>query len=229
MVVEGPTWASAVCRAGVAPDSPLYQNTVLALVPATSDVEVAGGPLTRSGGFELKKSLAAATAEAAGSAVCARLVIALVNAVCRLPAVALALAPMVNWFAPGGEAVVACRVMVWLEPSGKVRPKAMVSPALGLAPRLTASDGGALDVTVAPVKFEVMLATLKPNGEVAESSASDTLEPAPPTTRRPVPVPTSACRRSLVTWTRPAWAPLPLRISSLLATDGVVVALPEKM
>jgi hypothetical protein len=119
--------------------------------------------------------------------------------------------------------------MVWLEPSGKVRPNAIVSPALGLAPRLTATDGGELDVTVEPVKFDVMLATLRPNGEVAESSASDTLEPAPPTTSRPEPVPTSACKRSLITWTKPAWAPLPLRISSLLATDGVVVALPEKM
>ena len=167
----------------------MYQNTVLAGVPATSDVEEAGVPLTRSGGFELKKSLAAAIAEAAGNAVCARLAIAPDSAVCRLPAVAVALAPMVNWFAPGGESVVACRVMVWLEPSGSVRPNAIVSPALGLAPRLTATDGGELDVTVAPVKFEVMLATLKPNGDVAESSASDTLEPDPPTTSRPEPVP----------------------------------------
>src|SRR6204780_4662168 len=174
MVVEGPTWARAVCRAGVGPDSPVYQNTVLALVPATSDVEEAGAPLTRSGGFELKKSLAAAIAEAAGNAVCARLAIAPDSAVCRLPAVALALAPMVNWFAPGGEAVVACRVMVWLEPSGSVRPNAIVSPALGLAPRLTATDGGELEVTVAPVKFEVMLGTLKPNGGVGESWGRDT-------------------------------------------------------
>src|SRR5580704_6016799 len=152
MVVEGPTWASAVCSAGVLPDSPVYQNTVLAAVPATSDVEEAGVPLTRSGGFELKKSLAAAIAEAAVNAVCARLVIAPDSAVCRLPAVRVALAPMVNWFAPGGESVVAWSVMVWLEPSGKVRPKAIVSPALGLAPRLTESDGGELDVTVEPVK-----------------------------------------------------------------------------
>src|SRR3984957_5946522 len=136
MVVEGPTWANAVCRTGVAPDSPVYQNTVLAGVPATSDVEDAGAPLTRSGGFELKKSLAAAIAEAAGNAVCARLAIAPDSAVCRLPA-----------------------------------------GALGLAPRLTETDGGELDVMVEPVKFEVMLATLKPNGDVAESSASDTLEP----------------------------------------------------
>src|SRR5580704_18351749 len=140
MVVEGPTWASAVCRAGVAPDWPLYQITVLAGVPATSEVEVAGAPLTRSGGFELKKSLAAAIADAAGSAVCARLAMAPDSAVCRLPAVTVALAPMVNWLAPGGETVVACSVMVWLEPSGSVRPNAIVSPALGLAPRVTATD-----------------------------------------------------------------------------------------
>src|SRR5580700_5327092 len=96
MVVEGPTWASAVWSDGVAPDSPVYQNTVLAGVPATSEVEEAGVPLTRSGGFELKKSLAAAIAEAAGKAVCARLEIAPDSAVCRLAAVAVALAPMVN-------------------------------------------------------------------------------------------------------------------------------------
>src|SRR5580704_6911265 len=129
MVVERPTWADAVWRAGVAPDSPVYQITVLAGVPATSDVEEAGVPLTRNGGFELKKSLAAAIAEAAGNAVCARLAIAPDSAVCRLPAVTVALAPMVNWLAPGGESVVAWSVMVWLEPSGKVRPNAIVSPA----------------------------------------------------------------------------------------------------
>src|SRR5580704_1511617 len=147
MVVEGPTWASAVWRTGVAPDSPVYQITVLAGVPATSDVEEAGVPLTRSGGFELKKSLAAAIAEAAGNAVCARLVIAPDSAVCRLPAVRVALAPMVNWFAPGGEPVVAWTVMVWREPTGKVGPNAILSPGLGLAPRLTATDGGELEVT----------------------------------------------------------------------------------
>src|ERR1700692_1135200 len=96
MVVEGPPWASAVCRAGVAPDSPVYQITVLAGVPATSDVEEAGAPLTRSGGFELKKSLAAAIAEAAGKAVCARLDIAPDSAGCRLPAGAVAVGRMLD-------------------------------------------------------------------------------------------------------------------------------------
>src|SRR5580704_10307900 len=113
MVVAVPTWAVAVFRAGVLPFSPVYQNTVLAAVPLTSEVAVLnGGPETRCGGSELKKLLAAATAEAAGSAVCARLVTALVNAACILAAVAVGVAPMVNWLAPGGDAVVACSVMV---------------------------------------------------------------------------------------------------------------------
>src|ERR1700685_3485729 len=101
--------------------------------------------------------------------------------------------------------------MVWLDPSGRVRPKEIVSPAFGLAPRLTATDGGEFEVTVAPVRFELMLATLKPNGEVAESSASDTLVPEPPMTRRPVPVPRSAFPRSLFTWARAGRAAVAVR------------------
>ena len=82
-------------------------------------------------------------AEAAGSAVCARLPIAPVSAVCRLVAVAAGVAPMVNWFAPGGESVVACSVMVWLDPSGRVRLNAIESSGIGLVdPRLTEIDGG---------------------------------------------------------------------------------------
>jgi hypothetical protein len=38
MVVEGPTWAVAVCRAGVLPFSPVYQNTVFAEVPFANEV-----------------------------------------------------------------------------------------------------------------------------------------------------------------------------------------------
>src|SRR5580704_5760387 len=159
MVVDGPTCAVAVCRAGVLPAPPVYQNTVLADVPATSDMDVAGVPLTRSGGFELKKLLAAATADAAGSAVCARLVMALVSAAWILLAVAFALAPMVNWFAAGGESVVACKLIVWLEPSGSVRLNWILSPAFGLEPRLTEAVGGEPVgwETVAPVKVEFML------------------------------------------------------------------------
>src|SRR5271163_3647516 len=146
MVMVGPTCAVAVCSAGVEPFSPVYQNTVFAVVPFCNDVAVAkfaGEPgLTRCGGSELKKLLAAAMAEAAGSAVCARFETAVVSADCRLVAVAFAEAPIVNWPAPGGEAVVACSVMVWLEPSGSVRPNDMVSPEFGLEPRFTEIDGG---------------------------------------------------------------------------------------
>jgi hypothetical protein len=39
--MEGPTWAVAVCSAGVEPSSPVYQNTVLAGVPFSKDVAVA--------------------------------------------------------------------------------------------------------------------------------------------------------------------------------------------
>ena len=113
MVMPGPTCAVAVCSAGVLPFSPVYQNTVFAGVPFTKPVEVSGGePLTRSGG-SLKKSLAAAIAEAAGSAVCVSPVMAVVKAVCRLVAVSEGNVPMVNWLAPGGEFVVACSEMVW--------------------------------------------------------------------------------------------------------------------
>src|SRR5215831_9068562 len=122
--MSGPTNAVAVCRAGVALFSPVYQKTVLALVPLTSEVAVSnGGPLTRWGGSELKKLLAAAIVEAAGSAVWSRLETAPLSAVCRLLAVAAAVVPMANWLAPGGDAVVACSVML--------------SPAFGLEPSAT--------------------------------------------------------------------------------------------
>ena len=195
-----------VCSAGVEPFSPVYQNTVFAVVPFCKAVAVAkfaGEPgLTRCGGSELKKLLAAAMAEAAGSAVCARLETALVSAACILVAVAFAEAPMVNWPAPGGDAVVACSVMVWLEPSGSVRPNAILSPEFGLEPRSTEIDGGEPE-TVAPVKFEFTPASLKPKGEPSELSV--TLGAVPPIARRPrLPVPSSACRRSEMTCVSPA-------------------------
>ena len=79
-MVEGPICAVTVC-CGELLLPPVYQNTVFADVPATSDVDVAGVPLTRSGGSLLKKSLAAAMAEAAGNCVCASVVMAPVKAV----------------------------------------------------------------------------------------------------------------------------------------------------
>src|SRR5215472_1750197 len=228
--IDGPTGAVAVCRAGSAPFSPVYQNTVLAGVPATSDVAVSnGGPLTRCGGFELKKSLAAAIAEAAGSAVCARLVTALPSAACKLAAVSAGVVPIVNWPGPGGEFVVACSEMVWLEPSGRVRPNWIVSPLFGLAPSVTEMAGGEPlgPVTVAPEIVVVAPESLKPNGEV--SCWMEKLDPTngPIVSRPSPPVPRSACCRSAMTCFSPAWAPLPLRIVSVGATDGVVVAVPE--
>ena len=54
-----------------------------------------------------------------------------------------AVVPMVNWFAPGGEVVVACSVMVWLDPSGSVRLNAIELPGFGFdAARSTEIDGG---------------------------------------------------------------------------------------
>ena len=75
---------------------------------------------------------------------------------------------MVNWFAPGGDAVVACSVMVWLEPSGSVRLNWIESPAFGLEPRSTEIVGGEPDgpLTVAPVRLEFTPASWKPNGEL---------------------------------------------------------------
>src|ERR1700730_11198667 len=97
MVVDCPTCATAVWRAGVAPDSPVYQDTVSAAVPFCSAVaELNGGPVTRCGGVERKKWPAAATAEAAGNVVCATLPTAVVSAACRLAAVAAAVVPMTN-------------------------------------------------------------------------------------------------------------------------------------
>ena len=104
---------------------------------------------------------------------------------------------MVNWSVPGGDVVVACSVMVWLEPSGSVRPNAIVSPEFGLEPRLTEIDGGE-PMTVAPVKVEFTPASLKPNGEPSELSV--TLGACRRSLRRPrLPVPSSACRRSEMT------------------------------
>ena len=69
--------AVAVERAGSLPASPVYQITVLAALPATMPVAMSnGGPSTRCGGLAVsasKKSLEAATADAAVSAVDASL------------------------------------------------------------------------------------------------------------------------------------------------------------
>ena len=86
---------------------------------------------------------------------------------------------MVNWFAPGGEAVVACSVMVWLEPSGSVRLNAIdiagirIGAEIDRDRRRRRRDG---PVTVAPVKLEFTLASWKPNGELARPRLIDTVD-----------------------------------------------------
>ncbi len=140
---------------------------------------------------------------------------------------------MVNWFAPGGEAAVALSVTFWLEPSGSVRLKLMESPGLGLAARATEIDAGEPDGpdTVAPVKLEFTPASLTPNGELAASSLIETVDAeGAGMSRRPSPLaPRSASCRSEIACLRPAAPPLPLRISSMPATEGWFAALPEKM
>src|SRR5581483_8156135 len=88
-------------------------------------------------------------------------------------------APIVNWLAPGGDAVVACSVIVWFEPSGRLRLNWIVSPLFGFVARATEIDGGDPDgpVTVAPVSVALAPASLKPNGEPAASSLIETVDP----------------------------------------------------
>src|SRR4029450_12266557 len=72
-VMPSSTRATAVPRAGSVPVSPLYQESVFAVVPGTCAVAVAnGGPLTRGTGLPLKNSLDAFIADAATSAPLAR-------------------------------------------------------------------------------------------------------------------------------------------------------------
>src|SRR4051812_39656664 len=139
----GSTCAVAVARAGSEPLSPVYHKTVLALVPATSAVALSnGGPATRCGGLP-KKSLPARTAEAAISDVLASLPSELASVACRFAAVAAAVAPIVNWFAAGGDAVVAVNITFSLVPSGRLRRTWMLSPSLGRPPlKSTDTDGG---------------------------------------------------------------------------------------
>jgi hypothetical protein len=97
----------------------VYQDTVLAAVPLTSDVAVAGEPLTRCGGSS-KKLLDAATADAADSDVAPICVMPALSAACRFAAVSAGVASMVNWLALGVAEVVAVSFNVWLVPSGRV-------------------------------------------------------------------------------------------------------------
>ena len=151
----------------------MYQDTVFADVPATSAVAVSnGGPATRCG-VPLKKLSAAATAEAAVSAVLASSPTAAVSAVCKLVAVAAAVRSIVNSFGPGVTDCVAVSVIVSLLPSGKSTRNWIVSPAFGNPVRSTVIAGGepAGPVAVELASAELMQAQLKPNAEGTTSSA----------------------------------------------------------
>src|SRR5262245_21178133 len=173
--MEVSTLAVAVARAGSMPISPVYQVTVSAGVPSTNAIAVSnGGPATRCGGWPastLKKSPAAATAEAAVSDVAASLPTAAVSAVSRLPGVRSLVARMANWFGPGLADVVAVSVMLSVEPSGRVKRYSMVSPSVGLpAVRSTVVPAGGPDgVTVALVRFDVTPAGWSPEGDTTPS------------------------------------------------------------
>src|SRR5262245_58394907 len=117
----GSTRAVAVPRAGSGPSSPVYQITVSDDVPATCVVAVVKpGPGTRCGGLP-KKSLLAATADAAVSDVSASLSTAAVNAASRLSAVVPGAGAMVNSFRPGVAELVAVSVIDSLVPSGRLK------------------------------------------------------------------------------------------------------------
>src|SRR6202012_5541785 len=121
-----------------------------------------------------------AMAEAAGIAVWTRLLTAVLSAPCRLVAVSAGVAPMLNWLAPGVALVVACKVMVWVEPSGRVNPNEIESPWLRVAAlRSTEIEAGDPDgpVTAAPVNDELTVLSLRPNGELAASSLTETTDP----------------------------------------------------
>jgi hypothetical protein len=144
---------------------------------------------------------------------------------------------MVNWPAAGGEDVVAVNVRFCVVPSGRLNVNVTVSPGLGLPPvkstvMLFGLAGGPLgpDTVPPPVRLDVTLASLMPNGELTAFSAIDTwFAPGEVIDRRPCAPTPSACWRSLSTCLKPACAPLPLRICVSEATDGLSGLMPEKM
>src|SRR3569623_2010336 len=207
----------AVPRAGSVPASPVYQTTVLAVLPAVIAVAVSkGGPATRCGGVlrsALKKSFEAVTADAALSEELASELRAVESAPCKFVTVAAVLPPIVNWLAPGGDFVVAVRVRLVEVPSGRSNRTVSVSPSLGCPVKFTVrlAGGPVGPETVALLRLDDAEASLKPNGPASSSSVTE--EAVPPTVRRPRPLaPRSACARSSMSCFRPARAPSPLTI-----------------
>src|SRR5258708_5627612 len=101
----------------------------------------------------------------------------------------------------------------------------------------TETDGGEPEgpLTTAPVNDDVTEFSLRPNAEGAASSATFTVVGVAGDAgdveikRRPVPVPRSACCRSVITCFSPAWLAVPFRMSLAEASAGVLMALPENM
>src|SRR4051812_32950404 len=218
-------------RAGPAPFSPLYQNTVFAAVPLVSVVALASGvPDTRCGG-SAKKSAVAAIADAATSEVLASVAIAPFSALLRLAEVAAAVAPIANPPAGVGTTLDAVSWMVSLEPSGRSNLKLIWSPLFGMVPSVIESAGGdpVGPVTVAPVSCEDTEFSFSPNTEGAVSSPNVIGTAAGgDSTRRPNPPPRSACSRSEISCLNPACAPLPFNSVSASVTGWVSIAAPEK-
>src|SRR5712671_6892776 len=146
---------------GVADIAPVYQLTVSAAVALTRAAAVAnGGPATRWAAWvgPTSKKLCAA---------------------CRLAAVAAGVAPIVKESTPGGDAVVAVIVSCCVVPSGRLNIRLSASPGFGFTDRSTEIAGGVPvgPISWAPVKLPPTLASLKPNGDPATSSLSDTRVP----------------------------------------------------
>src|SRR5450432_468256 len=131
---------------------------------------------------------------------------------------------MVKLPAGGGAAIDAVSWIESVVPSGRLNTKFTWSPGLGLvAPKAIVTVGGepAGPVTVAPVSEDVTEFSFNPNGEPATSSATATeVGVGDVITSRPRPPVPSACFRSEITCFKPAWEPVPLRMSSAETTDG---------
>src|SRR5579884_4324230 len=97
---------------------------------------------------------------------------AVVRAFFRLAVVVATSGPMVKALAPGGESVVAVRVRVALEPSGRLKRSVSVSPGLGWPLSVTPTEAGEPvgPLTVALASVALIEASLKPNGDTASSA-----------------------------------------------------------
>src|SRR3984885_7143879 len=220
---------------------PAAPDSAVALVIAVGGVDLlfATAPVALLDGS--KKSLPAATAEAATRSVFATFPIEVFKAALRFAAVAAGVAPIAKVLAGAGVVLDAVNVTDDVVPSGRLKLSVTASPGLGLVePKLNDTAAGEPDgpVTVVPVSDDVTELSFRPNGEPAASAATENDDTGVAgaggavvvtgeIVRRPRPVVPSATARSAMTCFRPAWVPLPLRIELASATAGVLMALPE--